>query len=431
MSSLSSIVSGLSGQLQDPEFVRGRRRTDPLRSDLTANIKIARIWEQCLEFFGHMTSDVCGNQLAVLRAQIASLKQSPENKGIVSTMESALNILETHVSTVAQYAQMGRASGLLRQKTTFSIPQLIEETLNSLAEDKRARITYQFSSEPLIPSRVVGDEKALRMIFSHLFDGHLCLFSTCHFNVGQIDNELLIVISGEGQTVTKEQWMHIFNIHPTPEGLPLNVSYPLFNPLGIGPTAAMAALKELGAQIQYIPGHHRLEISLAFDSEVCSPQELTLDDYKELLSSVPRRILLVDDTPMALKLLERLFKLKNWQVETAVNGKIAEEMIKHEGPFDLVVMDFDMPVQDGPTTINNIRLWEEKNPHRIPPLIIGHTASAVEKDSRVASQIDGYMAKTGKNTPLDWYKQVQALFEAETASPDTVVRARLWRSTSD
>lgn len=67
-----------------------------------------------------------------------------------------------------------------------------------------------------------------------------------------------------------------------------------------------------------------------------------------------KRILVIDDEPAALDLLRRILEGEGYAVQTAINGKDGVQLFRQQ-PFDLVVTDMVMPVQDGLQTIFELR----------------------------------------------------------------------------
>lgn len=67
---------------------------------------------------------------------------------------------------------------------------------------------------------------------------------------------------------------------------------------------------------------------------------------KETLFMYSKKILLVDDTPLFIKLAQGFFRREQVVILTADNGRKAIEVIKKEVP-DLVFMDLYMPQMDG------------------------------------------------------------------------------------
>ena len=68
------------------------------------------------------------------------------------------------------------------------------------------------------------------------------------------------------------------------------------------------------------------------------------------------RILVVDDVPVNRTLLTGLLTRKQHMVETATNGQEAVTAVtKAAPPYDLVLMDIQMPVMDGCSATEAIR----------------------------------------------------------------------------
>lgn len=71
------------------------------------------------------------------------------------------------------------------------------------------------------------------------------------------------------------------------------------------------------------------------------------------------RVLVVDDSPLVLKVSSSLLKRKGFYVETANNGDAALLKIENSRlPFQIVLMDMQMPVSDGIEAIQRIRQHE-------------------------------------------------------------------------
>ena len=77
-------------------------------------------------------------------------------------------------------------------------------------------------------------------------------------------------------------------------------------------------------------------------------------------------ILVVDDSPLNLKMLSKLLKSKGHDVDVADNGQQGIDKVKQEADagrnYDVILMDFVMPVMDGPTATRAIRAMDVKSP---------------------------------------------------------------------
>lgn len=66
------------------------------------------------------------------------------------------------------------------------------------------------------------------------------------------------------------------------------------------------------------------------------------------------KIMLVDDAPADLKMMESILKQANHNVVTCLNGEGAEEMLASEQP-DLLMLDIVMPQRNGYEILRKVR----------------------------------------------------------------------------
>lgn len=106
----------------------------------------------------------------------------------------------------------------------------------------------------------------------------------------------------------------------------------------------------------------------------------------------PLRILVAEDNPVNQTLAVRLLEKKGHSVAVAETGKIALELLERE-PFDLILMDIQMPEMDGLEVTARIRRREMPGGRHIP--IIAMTAHAMVGDSErcLHAGMDHYLSK--------------------------------------
>ena len=94
-----------------------------------------------------------------------------------------------------------------------------------------------------------------------------------------------------------------------------------------------------------------------------------------------KKILIVDDDPVTLKMLEKILFSADYQVVKATNGKEALYTVEDFNP-DLIILDILMPVMDGTETIRIL----EKNPRtkNIPVLFLTSLISKNEESHKFA-----------------------------------------------
>ncbi|THB70629.1 MAG: response regulator [Gammaproteobacteria bacterium] len=120
------------------------------------------------------------------------------------------------------------------------------------------------------------------------------------------------------------------------------------------------------------------------------------------------RILLVEDNFVNQKVIVRQLEKLGYRTDIAGNGQEAYEAVKNV-PYDLVLMDCNMPVMDGYTSTQKIRETEEIKD--IP--IIALTANAMKEDEEkcLAAGMNDYLTKPVNrnvlgNTINKWAKNI-------------------------
>lgn len=101
-------------------------------------------------------------------------------------------------------------------------------------------------------------------------------------------------------------------------------------------------------------------------------------------------ILVVDDEPPLLRLLEFLLSRQGYSVQTAVNGENALEIVRREHP-DLIVLDVMMPRMDGYQVAAAIRA--DSDIAETPILMLTARAQEEDRERGLAVGVNTYMTK--------------------------------------
>jgi two-component system, sensor histidine kinase and response regulator len=112
------------------------------------------------------------------------------------------------------------------------------------------------------------------------------------------------------------------------------------------------------------------------------------------------RVLLVEDNVVNQEVARRTLRTLGIEVVLAGHGAQAVALLK-ENPFDLVLMDMQMPVMDGYEATRTIRAWEQRDGRvRLP--IVAMTANAMQGDREkcLDAGMDDYATKPIKREVL-------------------------------
>ena len=108
------------------------------------------------------------------------------------------------------------------------------------------------------------------------------------------------------------------------------------------------------------------------------------------MSSAKKHVLIVEDDPDSMSVVEHALRFSGVEVHGAQNGQEAMELLRRVHPI-LVIMDLSLPEMDGWQTLAAIRA--DPSTASIPVLAVTayHSASVAEDAYRAG--FDGYIAK--------------------------------------
>ncbi|KAL4953677.1 hypothetical protein BDW69DRAFT_194654 [Aspergillus filifer] len=114
-----------------------------------------------------------------------------------------------------------------------------------------------------------------------------------------------------------------------------------------------------------------------------------------------KRILLVDDNQVNLKIVEMCVKVAGFAYDSAKNGLEALEKFK-ENRYEMTncSIDISMPVMDGLTATREIRQFEKKSSQNLPPTIIVILTAALSGSMQHEATLSGVDMFLTKPTPL-------------------------------
>lgn len=143
------------------------------------------------------------------------------------------------------------------------------------------------------------------------------------------------------------------------------------------------------------PGHGSdFWVELPFEPLSESTRAATRDELPETLLHdlrCSRRVLVVEDNPASQMLVVEILKRLGCHVEAVSNGQEAVAAYQ-QAPYDLILMDCDMPVMDGFEATRIIRTQEPLDRH-VPIIALTALALQGEAERCLAAGMDAFMSK--------------------------------------
>ena len=119
----------------------------------------------------------------------------------------------------------------------------------------------------------------------------------------------------------------------------------------------------------------------------------SISSSRDLLDCTGKKVLIVDDGEVNIRIASKYLEQYNFTIETATNGKDCIEMVK-ANQYDIVFLDHMMPEMDGVATIKALYATG----YKLPPIIALTANSYTGLETEYISQgFSGYLQK-----PIDF-----------------------------
>jgi signal transduction histidine kinase/BarA-like signal transduction histidine kinase len=330
------------------------------------------------QFLANMSHEIRTPLNAILGfAELAKTESLAQKKqdyldGIWSSSEALLSL----VNDVLDFSKI-EAGKLVLNPTRFSIQQ-IADRLNAIfsIQIRNKGLQFKFSYDHEQTYDIYADDARIQQILLNLCSNALKFTNEGFIRVAlHVDKTtestgvLRATVEDSGIGISEEEQPRIFEEFTQADA---SISR-TFGGTGLGLAISHTLANILKGELTL---RSRLGEGTAFQLVV----PVDLKEKKRIKSTssrlmTNRRILVVDDNPVNLKVTEALLQKSGFQVTTENNGFSAIESVYKQKP-DLILMDMQMPELDGLETTRRIReFFDQKN-----LIIVGLTANAAKED---------------------------------------------------
>ncbi|QMU28305.1 PAS domain-containing hybrid sensor histidine kinase/response regulator [Adhaeribacter radiodurans] len=334
----------------------------------------------------------------------------PDQQEYLKVLKFSADNLLTLINDILDFSKI-EAGKIEFEKIDFDPKKLItriSDPLHQLAIEKGLQLKLLLDQD--LPTTLVGDPVRLSQILTNLISNAVKFTKTGR-----------IIVSAAIKDQTKTHTTVDFRVTDSGIGIPADKLELIFESFtqaksdttrefggsGLGLTIIKHLLKLQGSNIQVesqVGKGSTFYFSLTFEN---STQQFS-SDSKDPIVSAPKslkgiRLLIAEDNQINIFLVKQF--LNQWEIDfdIAENGLIALDLVK-SNDYNLVLMDLQMPEQDGYDTTLAIRRLEGEKYQTLP--IIALTASAMLDIQDRAFQVgmNDYLSKPFN--PDELYKRI-------------------------
>lgn len=387
------------------------------------------------------------NGILGMNAMIMKETDKESIREYATNIQSTGHFLLSIVSDILDVSKI-EAGKMQLENTSYELFSVLNDCYNITSARTHAKnIKFFINTDPMLPSKLYGDEVRIRQIINNLLsnavkyteEGSISLSvsfenrPTAHIGLG-LETEVMlnVVVKDTGIGIKPENLKKIFENYDRVD----NKTNNYLEGTGIG----LSITKQL---VQMMNGSINVESELGKGSvfTLQIPQIVKSDEpmgnfsdkYKSsmILQSVGNdklfapgaQVLVVDDVEINLKVIQGLLKDTKINVDLVSNGKQCLQMVQ-QNHYDLIFLDHMMPVMDGLETFQKMKDLGDYINKDTPVIMLTANAIVGAKENYLKEGFADYLSKPIKEHDfirmLKWYLPKNLILTSDDMDSETL-----------
>lgn len=344
----------------------------------------------------------------------------------VQRISSASRTLLDIINDILDFSKID-AGRLEVERRPFNIRDVIEDVVSLIAAARpnpNVKITCQVAPE--IAAAVVGDETRLRQILTNIVGNASKFTEVGHVRLDArlTDGRLCMIVADTGPGIPADKLEHIFTGFSQADASITR----RFGGSGLGLSISRSLALLLDGNLEIISeegeGTNAI-LTMPYIPDRRTGRVEAPDMVEDRRAPTAARIMVVDDVEMNRALIAIGLRSSGHEVTTFASAPDAILSLLEGVPYDIILMDVQMPEMDGLTATRRIR--EMHGPAgRLPIVALTANALATQADDCLAAGMDAHFSK-----PIDMVR-LNTLIErllrkkgAETEERSTAAEAMI------